>query len=156
MIGHDMKLRQFAILGLLIILSPVIHTGCRSGPDKRAESVPEWLYSTPSDDRYFYAVGISGQTRKTNEAWDQAIQRARAELGRTIFTHVTSKGLTISTTRGEYSSQIIDILSDTELNFTEVIERWYDRIGIYGPINHYYVLVRLEKKRAKMILQKIK
>jgi len=151
-----MKFRYLLIFCLLFSLSSQIHTGCRSGPDKRAESVPEWLYSTPSDDRYFYAVGISGQTRKTNEAWDQAIQRARAELGRTIYTHVTSKGLTISTTRGEYSEQIIDILSDTELNFTEVIERWHDRIGIYGPINHYYVLVRLEKKRAKMILQRIK
>jgi hypothetical protein len=156
MIGQDMKLRQFAILGLLIILSPVIHTGCRSGPDKRTESVPEWLYSTPRDDRYFYAVGISGQTRKTNEAWDQAIQRARAELGRTIYSHVTSEGLIISTTRGEYSRQVIDILSDTELNFTEVIERWHDKLGTYGPINHYYVLVRLEKKTAKMILKKLK
>jgi len=156
MIGQDMKLRQFAILGLLIILSPVIHIGCRSGPDKRTESVPEWLHSTPSDDRYFYAVGISGQTRKTNEAWDQAIQRARAELGRTIYSHVTSEGLIISTTRGEYSRQVIDILSDTELNFTEVIERWHDKLGTYGSINHYYVLVRLEKKTAKMILKKLK
>lgn len=151
-----MKFRYLLIFCLLFSLSSQIHMGCRSGPDKKAENVPTWLYKTASDDRYFYAVGISGPTRKTKDAWDQAVERARAELGRTIYSHVTSEGMTISSTRGEYSEQVIDILSDTELNFTEVIERWHDKLGTYGPINHVYVLVRMEKKTAKMILKKLK
>jgi len=151
-----MKFRFLLIFCLLFSLSSQIHTGCQSSPEKKAESAPGWLNKTPSNDLYFFAVGISGPTRKANDAWDQAIERARAELGRTIYSHVTSEGMTISSTRGEYSKQVIDILSDTELNFTEVIERWHDKLGTYGPINHVYVLVRLEKKTAKMILQRLK
>ena len=82
--------------------------------------------------------------------------RARAELGKTIITHITSHDLIISTTSGEYSAQLIEALSDAELNFTEVIERWYDRNGIYGLPDFYYVLVRLEKKRAEMLLRSLK
>jgi hypothetical protein len=121
-----------------------------------AEEAPGWLRSIPRDDQYYYAVGISGPTRNIKDAWDQAIQRARAELGRTIITHVTSRDLVIATTRGEYSRQLIDVLSDTELNLTEVIERWCDRSGSFGPPDYYYVLVRLERRRAEMILNDLK
>jgi hypothetical protein len=76
-------------------------------------------------------------------------------LGRTIVAHVSSKDLIIATSRSEYTRQVIDILSDTELNFTEVIERWYDRYGSFGPPNHFYVLVRLEKKQAATILKNL-
>jgi hypothetical protein len=110
----------------------------------------------PKDDKYFYAVGVSGQTRRVKDAWNQAILRARAELGKTIITHITSQDLIITTTRGNYAKQLIEALSDTELNFSEVSERWCDRMGAYGPANHYYVLVRLEKKRAEMILKGLK
>ncbi len=148
-----LRLRCLLICGLFVLPFFLTHTGCKSTPDPKAEKVPGWLNSLPRDDKYFYAVGISGQTRQIKDAWDQAIQRARAELGKTIITHVTSKDLIISTTSGEYSIQLIDTLSDTELNLTEVVERWYDRSGSYGPPNHYYVLVRLEKKRAESILK---
>lgn len=151
-----LRLRYLLIFGLLILPSLLTHTGCKSSPQPVAEKVPQWLTSIPHDDKYYYAVGVSGQTRKIKDAWDQAIQRARAELGKTIITHVTSKDLIISTTGGEYSRQIIDTLSDTELHFTEVVERWCDRFGSYGPSNHYYVLVRLEKKRAEVILRRLR
>ena len=151
-----MRLRFFLNLGLLILYLSVTVVGCATSPDSKKEKVPKWMKSIPVNDKYFYAVGISGKTRNVKDAWNQAIHRARAELGKTIITHVTSQNLIISTTRGEYSSQIIDALSDTELNFTEVIERWFDRHGSYGPPNHYYVLVRLAKKRAEMILKGLK
>ena len=110
----------------------------------------------PVDDSHFYAVGISGRTRKVKDAWNQAANRARAELGRTIISRVTSKDLVVSTSRGEYSRQLIDILSDTELNYTEIIKRWFDQCGSYGPPNHYYVLVRMEKKSAAAVLRQLK
>ena len=151
-----MRHRFFLNFGLLILyLLPAV-LGCATSPDSKKEKVPKWVKSIPVDDKYFYAVGISGRTRNVKDAWSQASQRARAELGKTIITHVTSQNLIISTTRGEYSSQIIDALSDAELNFTEVIKRWFDRHGSYGPPNHYYVLVRLTKKRAEMILKGVK
>ena len=151
-----MKSRHFLILCILILPLSLTHIGCRSGPDRLAKNIPGWLHSIPDDNQYYYAVGISGRTRKIKDAWDQAILRARAELGRTIITHVASTDLIISTTSGEYSKQIIDALSDTELSFTQVIERWYDKYGIYGPSNHYYVLIRLEKKRAEKILKRLR
>lgn len=137
---------------VLILAICAMAFACASG-QKKTEPVPEWLTSTPADDRYFYAVGISGQTRNVKDAWNQAANRARAELGRMIVSHVSSRDLVISTSNSEYSRQLVEVLSDTELNYTEVIERWFDNQGSYGPANHYYVLVRMEKKRAAAILK---
>jgi len=88
--------------------------------------------------------------------WDQAIRRARAELGRVIISHVSSQDSIISTSSGEYVRQIIETLSDTELSYTEVIERWADRSGAYGHPEHYYVLVRIEKGKAESVLRSVK
>ena len=143
-------------LVLIVILITLTDWGCATGPRPKSGSIPDWLDAVPKDNKYFYAVGISGQTRQAKNAWDQAILRARAELGKTIITHVTSQDLIISSTRGEYARQVIKALSDTELNFTEVTERWWDRLGNYGPANYYYVLVRLEKKRAEQILKDLR
>jgi len=131
-------------------------TGCASTPTCEKQPVPEWLHSMPVDDIYFYAVGISGRTRNVKDAWAQAANRGRAELGRTIISHVTSTDLIVSTSRGEYARQVIDILSDTELNYTEIIKRWFDRCGNYGPPNYYYVLIRMEKKTAATVLRGLK
>ena len=141
---------------LIVVVFMVTGFGCVSSPQPKSSEIPGWLDSMPKDDKYFYAIGISGQTRKAKTAWDQAILRARAELGKIIVTHVTSQDLVISTNRGEYARQVIEALSDTELNFTEVTERWWDRQGDYGPVNHYYVLMRLEKMRAEQILKGLK
>jgi hypothetical protein len=151
-----MRLRQYYSLSLVVLLFTVIDSGCATRPQTQPGFIPDWLNEMPRDDKYFYAIGVSGQTRKVKDAWDQAILRARAELGKTIITHVTSRDLIIATSHREYTRQLIEVLSDTELNFTEVIERWCDRIGSYGPPNHYYVLVRLEKLRAEMILKSLR
>ena len=63
-----------------------------------------------------------------------------------MISHVTSKDTIISTSSGEYVEEIVKILSDTELNYTELIERWGDRSGVCGPPPHFYVLVRIEKR----------
>ncbi|MBW2606418.1 MAG: LPP20 family lipoprotein [Deltaproteobacteria bacterium] len=141
---------------IFILCLSLITAGCITTPEPEKKSAPQWVNSIPHDEKYFYAVGISGPTRNIKDAWNQAIMRARAELGKTIITHITSHDLIISTTRGEYSAQLIEALSDTELNFTEVIERWFDRNGSYGLSGYYYVLVRLEKKRAEMLLRGLK
>ena len=127
-----------------------------TGPECQKQPVPQWLHTLPVDDTYFYAIGISGRTRKVQDAWSQAANRARAELGRTIVSHVSSNDLIISTSRGEYTRQLIDVLSDTELNYTEVIQRWFDQCGGYGPPDHYYVLIRMEKTSAATVLIKLK
>ncbi len=151
-----MQERQYFLLSAGALVFIVIIIGCATDQKTKPAKVPQWLQEMPKDDKYFYAVGVSGQTRRIKDAWDQAILRARAELGKTIVTHVTSHDLIISTNKGYYARQLIEALSDTELNFTEVIARWYDQMGSYGPANHYYVLVRLEKKRAETILQGLK
>jgi hypothetical protein len=124
----------------------LITVGCITTPEPEKKSAPQWVNSVTLDEKYFYAVGISGPTRNIKDAWNQAIMRARAELGKTIITHITSHDLIISTTRGEYSAQLIEA----------VIERWFDRNGSYGLSGYYYVLVRLEKKRAEMLLRGLK
>jgi len=130
-------------------------SGCASTPKCKSQDVPKWLTSTPHDDTYFYAIGISGRTRNVNDAWIQAGNRGRAELGRIIFSHVSSQDTIISTSRGQYTSQLIDILSDTELNYTEIIERWFDQCGDYGQANYYYVLLRMSKKTAATVLRSL-
>jgi len=129
---------------------------CQSAPEPVHESPPGWLSSLPQDDTHYYATGISGPTPRISNAWDQAIRRARAELGRLIISHISSKGTIISSSSGEYVREIVKILSDTELNYTEVIERWADRSGVYGPPGHFYVLVRMEKRTAESVLKSIK
>jgi hypothetical protein len=130
--------------------------GCKSGPEPATETVPGWVESIPKDKSYYYAIGISGPTPKITDAWDQAIRRARAELGRVIISHVSSQDSIISSSSGEYVRQIIETLSDTELSYTEVIERWADRSGAYGPPEHYYVLVRIGKGKAESVLRNVK
>ncbi len=151
-----MKSKFLTFFVIFILCISIITTSCITAPEPENKNAPQWVNSVPHDETYFYAVGISGPTRNIKDAWNQAIQRARAELGKTIITHITSHDLIITTTDGEYSSQLIEALSDTELNFTEVIERWYDRNGIYGLPDFYYVLVRLEKKRAEILLRGLK
>ena len=142
------------LMGMVLILC--LFTGCATTPECRKQSVPQWLQTMPVDETYFYGIGVSGRTRKVQDAWSQAANRARAELGRTIVSHVSSNDLIISTSRGEYSRQLIDILSDTELNYTEIIERWFDQCGSYGPPDHYYVLIRMKKTAAAAVLRKLK
>jgi len=151
-----MKSKLLTLFVVFILSLSLLNASCVTTPKPEKKSAPEWVNSVPLDEKYFYAVGISGPTRNIKDAWNQAIQRARAELGKTITTHITSHDLIISSTDGEYSAQLIEALSDTELNFTEVIERWYDRNGIYGLPEFYYVLVRLERKRAEMLLRRLK
>jgi len=154
MIGQKTQLRHLLGLGVWILL--LVSMGCQTGPEPVAETVPGWLESIPKDKSHYYAIGVSGPTPRVSEAWDQAIRRARAELGRLIISHISSKGTIISSTSGEYVREIVKILSDTELSYTEVIERWADRSGIYGPPEHFYVLVRMEKSRAESVLRSIK
>ena len=73
-----------------------------------------------------------------------------------MISQVSSKGTIISSSSGQYVEEIVKILSDTELNYTEVIERWADRSGIYGLPEHVYVLVRMERGRAESVLRSIK
>jgi hypothetical protein len=137
----------FGILALLMATS-----GCGSSP----EPAPGWLDSIPQDKDHYYAVGISGPTPKISDAWDQAIKRARAELGRMIVSHVRSDDTSISTSSGQYVQEILSILSDAELNYTEVVERWTDRSGVYGPRDHFYVLIRMEKRKAESVFKMVR
>ncbi len=154
MVRQKRNLRHLLNFGILTLFLTGI--GCQSGPEPVLETVPGWLESIPIDENHYYAIGISGPIPRVSDAWDQAIKRARAELGRSIISQITSKGTIISSSSGQYVEEIIKILSDTELNYTEVIERLADRCGIYGPPEHFYVLVRMEKGRAEAVLRSIK
>ena len=146
----------FTFFRIAIPLLTLMALGCGSAPEPIQESPPGWLNAIPNDKAHYYAIGVSGPTPRVSDAWDQAIERARAELGRMIVSQISSRGTIVSSSSGEYVSEIVKILSDTELNYTEVIERWADRAGAYGPSGHFYVLVRMEKRRAESILGSIK
>jgi len=154
MVREKRDLRYLFNLGILLLF--LTGMGCQSGPEPVVQTVPGWLESIPKDESHYYAIGVSGPTPRISDTWDQAIRRGRAELGRLIISHITSKGTIISTSSGEYVREIVRILSDTELNYTEVIERWVDRSGTYGPPEHFYVLVRIEKRKAESALRSIR
>jgi hypothetical protein len=129
--------------------------GCQSSPPP-AQPCPKWVQSIPTDETYYYAVGVSGPRPRTTEMFEQAIERARAEIGRMIVSHVTSDGIHSASTSGQYAREIVRVLSDTELNYTEVIERLHDPRGICGSPNHCYVLVRIKKSTAQAIGNRLK
>lgn len=81
------------LCSLLVLTLLLVATGCKSVPELVAEPVPGWLKSTPKDETHYYAIGVSGLTPRIADAWDQAIRRARAELGRMIISHISSWGL---------------------------------------------------------------
>jgi hypothetical protein len=143
-------LRAMGVAGIFVVA-----LGCQSSPPP-AGPCPKWVQSIPTDDVYYYALGVSGPRPQTTEMFGQAIERARAELGRTIISHVTSDGIHSSSTGGQYAQEIVRVLSDTELNYTEVIERWHDPAGACGAPNHCYVLVRIKKTTAQGIGRSIK
>ena len=150
-----MPFRLLAVASAVVLMAGLV-SGCMTSARPVADQVPDWIESPPRDERYYYGLGISGRTRKPADAWDQAALRARAELGKTIVSQVVSYDIIVSTERSEYTRQLIHLLSDTELNYTEIIERWRDRLGVYGARDHYYVLVRMEKKHAQKLLQRLR
>ena len=92
----------------------------------------------------------------------EAAQRAQTELvglaRDQLYTCLGPPERSAAVGQTEYASyrdQVIEALSDTELHFTEVIERWYDPSGRYGPPEHYYVLVRMKRTDAQAILRKM-
>jgi len=144
------------LCSLVILALLLVATGCKSGPEPAAEPTPGWIESIPKDDTHYYALGVSGPTPRIADAWDQAIRRALAELGRMIISHISSRDTIISISSGQYAREIVKILPETGLSYTEVVERWADRFGVYGPAEHFYVPVRIEKKRAESVLRSIK
>jgi hypothetical protein len=141
------------VIGIAVFL--VLTLGCQSTPSP-AEPCPKWVKSIPTDNTYYYAVGVSGPRPRVPKMIEQASERARAELGRMIVSHVTSKGTHSISSSGQYAEEIVRVLSDTELNLTEVTEMWHDSAGSCGPPNHFYVLVRIKKTFAETILRGIK
>ena len=135
-------------IGLAVLFMVTI--GCQSAPPP-AGPCPKWVQSIPTDGTYYYAVGVSGHRPQITEMFEQAIERARAELGRMIVSHVKSESINSSSTSGQYAKEIVKVLSDTELNYTEVIKRHVDPAGACGSINHCYVLVRIKKSTAQAI-----
>ncbi len=114
--------------------------------------VPDWVNTPPIDERYYYAVGRSGALIPENDAWEQAKERGRAEIGRYIVSNVKSSFSSVQTTGGSYEDEIIETLSDATLNYTEVVSQWHDVAGINGSRDYFYVLIRIEKNRAKELL----
>jgi hypothetical protein len=135
-------------IGIVVTFTGTL--GCQSTPPPGGPC-PKWVRSIPTDDTYYYAVGVSGPRPHTSEMFDQAIERARAELGRMIVSHVKSEDFHSSSTRGQYAKEIVRVLSDTELNYTEVIKRHLDPAGACGSPNHCYALVRIKKSTAQAI-----
>lgn len=153
MIRQGEFLLYLSLIGTAALLMMTL--GCASTPPPVGPCRP-WVESIPSDDTYYYANGFSGPMPQVPEMEQQAIKRARAELGRMIVSHVTSNSDTSISTKGQYAREIVRILSDTELNLTEVTKKWHDRAGSCGSPNHYYVLVRIKKTTAEAILGGIK
>jgi len=153
---RDRKINLYHLLNFGILTVLLTGMGCQSGPEPAVGTVPGWLESIPKDKSHYYAIGVSRPTPRVSDAWDQAIRRARAELGRVMISHVSSKNTILSSSSGGYVREVIRILSDPELSYTEVIERWADRSGAYGPPENFYVLVRIHKGKAESVLREFR
>ena len=153
-----MKVVRLCLPVLLLLV--LVLAGCAAPPptqknvepEKTEPEVPGWLTKMPVDDEYFYAIGVSGPTRNPKDAWEQAARRARVELGKTVISYVASISSSRTTTRGQYVEVEETVISEAVLKYSETVGRWVDKAGEMGFKNHYYILIRMDKRDGKGLL----
>ena len=131
--------RYFQPLALLLVLF-----SCSSKPKVTLEtsksSKPGWIYRQPSDDNYWYGIGIS--SLKIEDPRQAARQRAFSEIAEQLQVNINSNLTDVMQATdndfSEYSKSLIETRVDASLEYVENIDSYQDE-------TKQYVLARLDK-----------
>lgn len=94
-----------------------------------------WVESLPSDDRYYYAVGLSPEYYYESSSWTEAEKLARRNLARSVY--ISIKSLQKA---GREGQEIKHEEMSVSLRGIEVVARWRD---VEKQV--FYVLIRAPK-----------
>ncbi len=97
---------------------------------------PDWVNVLPSDDKYYYSVGITSEYFYEISSWIEAEKIARLNLA----SQVISKLKSIQKTVDQKSQEIRDEKIYVNLKDVKIVSRWRDL-----PKNLFYVLIRMGK-----------
>lgn len=161
------------VLAALIIAGSMLAVGCagKTGPQaidtimgQEMDGAPDWVKGgCPSGKKgkAICSVGSIGGTRNVSLAREVAIERARAQMARSLQVMVMSmlKDYQATTTGGqEFGTSAADeqhvilvskTLTDRTLSGTEIVDSWVSSTGTY------YALVVLDVEKFKDTVSKI-
>lgn len=124
---------------------------------KPATPAPAWVNNPPEANDAVYAVGVSGPTFYPEDSAKYAAQNARAELGRTISSTVTSALLAVASSDGTYvdtasASQATHEYSEALVEDAVIVATWVDRSGSYSGVSGTtYALVKIDKSKMAAV-----
>lgn len=136
---------------LWLVLGAALLTGCMNGsagpPAPPPIVAPEWLAKLPDGRGQLCAVGTSGPTYYAEDARQNSVKVAMAELARAREVRVQTGQLVLeSGTTKDYEASIeghANFTSDVVLQNAQVREQWVSPGGDdrYGPKGTVYTLV---------------
>ena len=117
---------------------------CSSKPKVALENSkinkPEWITRQPSNDNYWYGIGIS--STKMEDPRQTARQRAFSEIAEQLQVNITSNLTDVMQATdndfSEYSKSLIETRVDASLEYVENVDSYQDE-------SKQYVLARLDK-----------
>ena len=129
-------------------------------------SPPSWLTELPRHDKYIYAVGSCPKTYRREDAKEKALENARVELCRSINVDIQSVVFDTRSLKERggrspgyeqgVSFRVDKYVSEVLLSGSQAMAFWYDVKGVAGNKGNTYALVRISKKGAKEIKEKLK
>jgi hypothetical protein len=100
-----------------------------------------------------------------DDSKEQALEKARVELARSIQINVKSLFVNVETssksaftgneTTDEYTMEVSESVSDVALSGSQAVAFWFDAKGVVGPAETTYALIRLSKSTLVEQLQKV-
>lgn len=120
---------------------------------------PSWVVKLPQDSEYIYAVGSCPKTHVREDAEPRAEDNAKKELSRSIKVEVRSIMVDLEGEEGqtglysqmheEKSVKVDASLVKSILEKAELVEYWFDEIGITGEKENTYALVRIPREEIR-------
>ncbi|MDH5682467.1 MAG: hypothetical protein OEZ36_12830 [Spirochaetota bacterium] len=147
--------RSKSFLAACFCLWAIGLNACQSGSLKAEtdENPPEWINAPSLNEGFYQAVGYSNGRQTATEARKEAVDDAKSNLAQIMESHVSSNVKlfyeSVEGGKDSYSEKgvlkEINVKSNVRLNKVEIAKSRFrkNKQGAY----HYYVLVRISKKR---------
>lgn len=148
-----LKISMAILFRVVILVNFFLLTSCiyKASSKKEKSQPPSWISSRPSDNIYWYGIGLADpDVKDVNQV---ARQRAISEIAEQIKVNIQSELIDLVEGNNnfvqEFSRSVIQTRVDANLEFIEYLES-------FRTSDSYYILVRLDKEQyfAKLKAEK--